>query len=73
MSNISGVLVVLLYAVDRDTLRRLNWRTIRASLLYRNTDDFVREYPVVQDMEEKCEREVLIQPNSYESDIIKTD
>ena len=68
-----GVLIVLAYAIDRDTLRRLNWSYIKASFKYRSTNDFVREYPATRDAEETAERAVLIRPNSFEPESIKND
>lgn len=43
---LQGALTALVYALDRDTLKRLNWHNIKASFQYRNTDAVVREYPV---------------------------
>lgn len=45
-SPLPGALTALAYSLDKDTLRRLNWASIKASLQYRSTDDVVSEYPI---------------------------
>lgn len=63
-SPLPGALITLAYAMDRDTLRRLNWTDIKASLKYRNTD-VVTEYPVAESNED-VETEPFIS-NTYQS------
>jgi len=67
-SPLPGALTALIYSLDRDTLRRLNWNSIKASFRYRNTDEVVREYPVsTAPNEDGSESQPFIQDSTYQS------
>lgn len=43
-SPLTGALIALAFALDREMLRKLNWRSIKASFRYRNSDSVAKEY-----------------------------
>ncbi|XP_011404768.2 PREDICTED: cyclic AMP receptor-like protein A [Amphimedon queenslandica] len=54
-SPLTGVLIAFAYALDKETLKRLNWNSIKASLRFRSTSKIVTAYSAEETFEEELE------------------
>ena len=64
LSPLQGGFIALLYALDRDTLHRLNPRELFAYLLHRKTP--IQEYPVIEDITDSYRK---LFPNESNDDV----